>query len=381
MDIRHAQQILASDPAAVDPSPRAALPGAAMPTFAQCRHDSALVRAWLELEATGSLPTQSFAFAAALDDTLLAETEIAIAAASGPGGVAALLPLCRGPGWLDRWRLAGADEVFEPGDALFRDQAAVTALAETLARLSRPLDLDRIPAASPLIPALRAAMKGRGMVAVRPARASPTIALDEGWKMPESQFNSGRRSDFRRAARRAAEEGALGFEMLSPGPEEFDALFDEAIAVELRSWKREAGTAILSDPAKERFFRAWFRAASAAGALRIAFLRIGGKVVAMQLALETLGRYWLFKIGFDEGHARCSPGNLLMLETIGWAARRGLASFELLGDVEPWIATFWTRAEHDCVRVRTYPFGPRGAAALVGDTSIWLRRRLGRTKS
>ena len=29
-------------------------------------------------------------------------------------------------------------------------------------------------------------------------------------------------------------------------------------------------------------------------------MRIDGRAVAMQMALESLGRYWLFKIGFDE---------------------------------------------------------------------------------
>jgi hypothetical protein len=28
----------------------------------------------------------------------------------------------------------------------------------------------------------------------------------------------------------------------------------------------------------------------------------------MQLAVEWSGRYWLYKIGYDEAYARCSPG-------------------------------------------------------------------------
>ncbi len=347
-------------------------------SFADLSADAAMIQAWRALEAAAELPTQGHAFTAALADTLLAGADIRIAFTRGAGGLAALLPLCRNSGPLARWRLVGADELFEPADALCRSSAAARPLAELLARLPGPLDLDRIPAASPLIPALKAAMKSRGLVSIRPATPSPTIALDQSWHEPESRFNAGRRSDFRRAARRAREQGEVAFEMLSPGPAAFDALFDEAIAVELRSWKREAGTAIAVDPAKERFFRAWFRAASEAGIVRIAFLRIGGRVVAMQMALEHLGRYWLFKIGFDEDYARCSPGTLLMLHTIGWSARRGLSAFELLGDVEPWIALFWTQQRHDCVRLRTYPFNAGGAAAFAADGAVWLRRRLAR---
>ena len=362
------------DPAVED----GAAPASGSLDLARLQADPGLVAEWRALESAATLPTQSQSFTAALAETLLADAEIRIVFARGDHGIAALLPLCPDSGPLARWRLAGADEVFEPVDALCRNVAAARPLAEALARLGRPLDLDRIPSGSPLIPALQDAMKGRGLVAIRPATPSPTIALDPSWHQPEAQFNSGRRSDFRRAARRAAELGEVSWEMLSPDPDGFDALFDEAIAVELRSWKREAGTAIAVDPAKERFFRCWFRAESAAGTLRIAFLRIDGRVVAMQMAVESLGRYWLFKIGFDEDYARCSPGTLLMLHTIGWAARQGLEAFELLGDVEPWIAQFWTRDQHDCVRIRTYPFRPRGAAALAADGLAWARHRLKR---
>jgi len=221
-------------------------------------------------------------------------------------------------------------------------------------------------------------MKGRGWLSVRPAVPTPTITLDDNWISPEAQFNSGRRSDFRRAARRAGELGTVTYEVLSPDGDEFDALFDEAIGVEVRSWKKDAGTAIAVDRAKESFFRDFFRATSRQGTFRVAFLRIDGQAVAMQMGLECLGRYWLFKIGYDEDFGKCSPGTLLMLHTLGWAAGRRLRSYELLGDVEPWIAALWTREHRECLRVRTYPFGVRGAVGLVADFATWARARLKR---
>lgn len=335
-----------------------------------------LAEAWHRLEASATLPTQGHAFSAALARTLLGDAEIEVFREDG-----ALLPLCRDRGWFARWRMLGAREVFEPGDALCEDAAAAQRLARRTARQDRALSLDRVPAASPFIASLRAAMRGRGWVSVRPAVPSPTLALDARWQVPEACFNSGRRSDFRRAARRAGELGAVSYEVLSPSLGEFDALFDEAIAVEVASWKKEAGTAIAVDSAKEAFFRAYFRACCAQGTFRIAFLRIDGRAVAMQMAVETLGRFWLFKIGYDEHFAKCSPGTLLMLHTIGWAAERGLAAYELLGDVEPWIAAFWTQDQHDCLRVRTYPFGLRGGVAFAQDALDWLRARLQRARS
>ena len=45
----------------------------------------------------------------------------------------------------------------------------------------------------------------------------------------------------------------------------------------------------------------------------------------MQVAVETGGRFWLLKVGYDERFARCSPGSLLLLETIRHAATTGVA--------------------------------------------------------
>jgi CelD/BcsL family acetyltransferase involved in cellulose biosynthesis len=336
----------------------------------------ALARAWEQLQPHATLPTQGADFIAALGRTLLADTPIQLVEAKDETGTGAVLPLCHAAGPFARWRIPGAAEVFEPGDALCRDPKAAASLAQFLAAQSRPVELHRVPADSALIPALSEAMKGRGWVTVRPATPTPYIPLDESWIDAESRFSSRRRSDFRRAARRAGEFGTVSFEMLAPDTGQFDALFDEAVAIEARSWKAAAGTAIACDSVKEAFFRCYFRAACERREFRVAFLRVDGRAVAMQLAVEWAGRYWLYKIGYDEAYARCSPGTLLMLHALGEAARRGLTGFELMGDAEDWIADLWTREQHECRRVRTYPLGVAGIAAGLADGFAWLRRRI-----
>lgn len=324
------------------------------------------------------------AFHRALADTMLAGRVRHFAVVREKARVVAVLPLCRRKGWLGRWHAAGARQVYEPVDALCRDEAAAQALAGELARLRRPLRLERIPADSPLVSALQGAMKGRGLLVIRPATGCPTItiqpdATDPGAIDPEARFNSGRRSDFRRARRRAEAEGPVTFEMHAPCRESFDALFDEAVEIERRGWKGEAGSALGCDPAKAAFFRDFLGRASSEGACRIAFMRIGGKAVAMQLAVEFQRRYWLFKIGFDTAFARMSPGNLLMLHALADATGRGLLGIELLGEVEPWIMDVWTREATACLRLQTYPFNLHGLVALAVEVTNWLwQRRPGR---
>lgn len=339
--------------------------------------DPALLRAWSGLASAAALPTQGPEFGTALAVTFLAEAPLAVAVVERAGEIEALALLCRDTGPFARWRLAGPRETSEPCDGLCRDAAAAGRLGAVLAGLRRPLAFDRIPAESALVPALQKALRGRGLVVVRPASPSPTLALDEGWSEPESQFNSGRRSDFRRAARKAAELGEVEYVLACPAPADFEARFAEAIAVEMGGWKQSAGTAIAADPVKEAFFRAYLGAECRAGNLRIGLMRIGGKAVAMQLGVVRAGRLWLYKIGYDESYRQCSPGTLLMLHTVGEAERSGFAAVEFLGAPEPWITALWTRADRPCLRVRTYPVTLAGLVALAGDALVWLRARLG----
>jgi CelD/BcsL family acetyltransferase involved in cellulose biosynthesis len=104
-------------------------------------------------------------------------------------------------------------------------------------------------------------------------------------------------------------------------------------------------------------------------------LRIDGRAAAVQLAVETADGFWLLKLGYDERFARCSPGSLLLRETIRYAATRGLRSYEFLGSAESWIRP-WTETARPCVRLDAYPFERSGVGMLATDAAAAAGRRL-----
>jgi CelD/BcsL family acetyltransferase involved in cellulose biosynthesis len=312
---------------------------------------------------------------------------LAAVVAEGADGPAAALPLVRlrrRPWFLET---LGVRELLEPTDARFTDLAALQAVAEEVARRRLPLRLKRLPAESPLVPALRTALGGRALVMSRRVKGTPTIALDETWRTPH--FSSRRRQDFRAARRRADRLGEVEFAVEEPPTApEAEALFDEFVAVEAAGWKTPAGTSLAMQPLLQQYYRRFCRLAAQEKSVRFAVLRIGGRPVAMQLGSEYGGQYSVFKIGFDEEFARCSPGTLLMLHTVSWAAGRGLRSFELLGVEEPWTA-LWSTSVRPCVELQAYPLSPWSvpAAATVATElsrhvvhafTAWLRYRKGR---
>jgi CelD/BcsL family acetyltransferase involved in cellulose biosynthesis len=213
---------------------------------------------------------------------------------------------------------------------------------------------------------LRRAYRWRGYVRIRPTESFPSIPLDPTWREPERHFSARRRSDFRRARRKADAAGAVGFETLAPGPNELPALLDEAFAVETAGWKGIGGTSLAADRRLGGFFRRYAELAAEEGSLRLEFMRIDGRAVAMQLGVETNGRRYLFKIGYDERFSRCSPGTLLMLHSVGHAVREGAVAYEFLGHREGWTDV-WTHVEMPCVAVRAYPFTAAGLVSLGSD--------------
>jgi CelD/BcsL family acetyltransferase involved in cellulose biosynthesis len=277
----------------------------------------------------------------------------------------AIAPLTIHGGWAG-WLTLLAAEMYEVMDFPGADESAVAELAHGIVRTGRPLDLKRIPADAPAIAALEAAYRGRGIVRRRAVGGSPWIPLDDSWVAPEMRLEAGRRSDLRRARRHAEKMGAVEAAVITPARDQLPQLLDETFQVEAAGWKGARGTALANDPVRGAFFRRYTEQACAKGTLRMCVLRIGGQPAAAQIAIESGSRFDLLRAGYDERFARCSPGMLLTAESIRYAARRGLRSYEFNGDAEPWTK-IWTRHEHACCSLRAYPFSPRGVWALAAD--------------
>jgi CelD/BcsL family acetyltransferase involved in cellulose biosynthesis len=332
--------------------------------------------AWDRLAADSSSPTQHFIWAAAFAETYGDTQRVRLLSVGPPSEPSALAALISEQSFHGRLETLGVRELYEPTDFLYAEPEAARALAELLLQEGRAVWLRRLPADSPLPAALQAAYHGRGLVFIKPTHGCPYIELDGSWSEPESRFKAGRRSDFRRALRHAEQLGKVSFEVRAPDPFDLRALLDEAWAVEAAGWKAIRGSALACNARRGEFFRRYALAACRKGILRLCFMRIDDRAVAMQFAVECAGRFWLFKIGYDERFDRCSPGNLLMLHTVAYAARRGLRSYEFLGCAAPWTAV-WTRSMRDCVAVRAYPFTARGLALLSTDAAgvAWRRWR------
>jgi len=269
----------------------------------------------------------------------------------------------------------GSSLLCEPSGFIYRDEGSLRQLVGAIRDLNRPVLFRRLAADSPELRALAEVSRGRGFFTVRSAAGTPWLPIASPWCEFERGLSSRRKYDLGRARRRAEVFGKLEFEVLAPEPACLDECLKETITVEAAGWKGEAGTAMLCDQRVRSFFQHYTHTAALLGMLRFCSLRIDGRQAAFQIVVEHSNRLWVLKIGYDEAFARCSPGVLLMHETIRYAFDRGLEAFEFLGAEEPWIR-MWTGQSHACMSAWLYPQSLRGLVHMGKDASRSMIRRI-----
>ena len=171
---------------------------------------------------------------------------------------------------------------------------------------------------------------------------SPYLALTGTWDSYLASLPAKFRSNLRNRMSRLSKLGEPALEVLRDhGP--IERACEDAWRLEASGWKREAGTAITSDPAVNRFYSLLAERATARGWLRLLFLTVGGKRIATSYGACYQGRLFLFKTGYDPEYAPCAPFKLLTYFAIRDAYAEGLVEVDFLGDSEPWKLE-WTTA-------------------------------------
>jgi len=251
------------------------------------------------------------------------------------------------------WEDLGTREMQEPADLLYETEEDLAVLLDALLREGGPFVLCRLPGDSAVPRVLEQRLGRGGRMRVIPGRRYPYVPLD---RFPEAELNSGRRSDLRRMRRRAEQHGELRLEWLRPTPQQVPQLLDQAIEIEAASWKIGSEHALKLNSKTQGFLRDYLPRVAQAGLLRMPFLYIGDRPVAMQIAVVAGAGYWLLKIGYDEALGSVAPGQLMMQDSIRACVDEGLKSYELWGSAAEWTR-MWTRQEMASHRVEAYPVG------------------------
>ncbi|MEX2114825.1 MAG: GNAT family N-acetyltransferase [Pirellulales bacterium] len=337
----------------------------------------ALETSWREMHSDVPNPLGQFNWTRACLAAFPADSTPHVVAATAGARLLALAPLVqkRRHG-VCRLYLAGAGELLEPMDLVWTDAKACARVFQSLARSGAPLVFERVPANSLSVPLLRRAYFGRALVSVSRGQPCAYLALNESWLVPECQLPPDDQAALVRARRAAEALGQVTTEIHAPDLRDLASVLDEAFDVESSGWPADAAvptsgrpTPLSRDPQRAVFYLQYARAACVEGVLRVCFLRIDGRAVAMQIAVESGGAFWLLRAGHDPEFTDCRPDQLLARETIRYAAESGLASYELLCTADDTYRK-WRPQQRACVAVNVYPLSLRGLAALLADLAV-----------
>jgi CelD/BcsL family acetyltransferase involved in cellulose biosynthesis len=233
-----------------------------------------------------------------------------------------------------------------------------------------------------LLEAARAWRTGH-LVTIDPFALSP---IADCRKPFETYLEDGGKSlrKYWKACRRHILDGPLTIDFVTGGPG-LAALLEEMFALEAAGWKGREGTAILAKPADRRFYTALAHEAAAAGALRIATLREGGRLLAYEYCVVASDTILAMKVGYDESRANLQLGHMLALMNIRDACGDpAIAAYDMLGNgmrVADYKKKFASRYR-TIYRVRLFARTPAGRLLYAAYRARpWVKRLRDRVRS
>jgi CelD/BcsL family acetyltransferase involved in cellulose biosynthesis len=161
------------------------------------------------------------------------------------------------------------------------------------------------------------------------------------------------------------------------GADASSAQLPEFAPVEASGWKGRESSAIQASPERMAFYTTLADRLADAGWLEWHFLRAEGRAIAANLAVRFNRSILVWKLAYDEAHARCSPGGMLFQALVDRTfPDPEIDEINLLTDA-PWYGN-WRMEKREFRRVRLYRRRPK--SLLLGYLPDALVARVRRSR-
>ena len=247
-------------------------------------------------------------------------------------------------------------------DVLARPDApaeAIGALARGLREEVGPWDallLERVPADSPTLAALEAALAASGLPVERVrAQASPYLPLPAAWDDLLAAKSKNFRRQWKNSFNRLAATGEVRL-LLAGRDVLLDAAFDRLVALHRARWGDDEGS--FRTPRYVAFHRRFSRALADADDLILALLEVGGETVAARYDFVHGGKVWCFQGGWLPEVERMRAGTVLTGLVLQHAIERGLGEYDFLSGEDDYKRR-WATAQRTLVDLEAFTDRPR----------------------
>ena len=221
--------------------------------------------------------------------------------------------------------LTGWTHPFAPlGTPLIDRDSAGTVVGSFLGHVATDAPLPKIVLlpllddSGPIAQALRATVERSGGAHATFGRHRRAVLQPDGdtAHYVEHAIGKKRVKEFKRLRRRLAETGPVAFE-IARSPAAVTAALQDFLALEAKGWKGGAGTALIQNPELRHFAETAVYTLARHGQAGVARLLVGSRPIACIVTLQSGGGAWCWKVAYDEGLARFSPGVQAMMDLTG----------------------------------------------------------------
>jgi CelD/BcsL family acetyltransferase involved in cellulose biosynthesis len=220
------------------------------------------------------------------------------------------------------------------------------------------LELRQLPEGCRALTSLpRAAIEPRILIGEWPSSESPYIPVNQPWETYFKSLKKGHRANMRKSLQHLEQSAPVGLDVVVSN-HRLDADIEDALNLEAVAWKDEGGTAIRSRDDTSAFYRRILHRASDRGWLRLYFLTLGGKRIAVRMALLFRNKVYMLKSGYDPQYAMYSPGHLLCHKILDEAWRLRFDEVDFLGNSERWKLN-WSKDIRRHAWVFAFPKRPK----------------------
>jgi CelD/BcsL family acetyltransferase involved in cellulose biosynthesis len=275
----------------------------------------------------------------------------------------AILPLQRRGRLIRTWKPAFDGNA--PYSMFALDEGHPEVATEIVSHLLQDADeieLGPIHAKGPIYQAVRDAAQAQGLItAESDAGVDLVMKVFSPWEELKQTIPAKTRQETGRKKRQLERLGRLDLEIVTSGPALRPAL-DACYAIEARTWKRSAGSAVLLDPQDRQFFDELADCMGEAGRFALYLLKLDDRIIAYEYSLRAQGKIDSLKPSFEPELARYSPGNVLRWMILESEAGRGEVTSYGMGP--PYAhKQHWTRLADPLCRLHVYK--PRAMSKLA----------------
>ncbi len=325
-------------------------------------------KSWNESVKAQALPTLSFDWFLTCEEAFSPNTSITLIVWSEHqnGEISAAIPLVKRHCIFGKcsFEILGESFLHEPTGFIYRDEKSFGLLMQAIKRLESPILFQRIPESLSIRKYFTRPISKKFLFFEKRVTGSQYLLLPKTIEEFEKGMSSRRRGDLNRIRRKASSLGELGTEIIQPNAINLEKTIQLAFEIEHAGWKAKTQSSILSRAHIENFFRIYLKKLATRGQLVVGFLKCNNEAVAMQIAISSLGRMWLLKIGHKDEYKHISPGILMTHEMIRYAIKEDMQAFEFMGSCESWIK-MWNPKAHEYKAALIFPVNISGLLHFV----------------